>query len=908
MSARLKSAGFHTTAVDHSKNRPNQHHPVICIDLANDESVQQVLALFDDPGSILYVHTSFPFGTCLKTKPTRRAQRLGPACPKTILRSDKFPEGVPGLQGISLSKVQIANKVYKHLVEILLLLPKATIITVESPTRSHLWNTKWLRRLISSLGLCAVDLQWCMWGGKRDSWSTVYFNNVAFQALRRVCDQQHAHLPWGSALSGHVLSFAGVHKADYPAEFCAAVTQVVCDTAKQRGIQLPSPASNMSPPLAKRRAAEAGRQPRGNLLPPVIPEFSGQVTTRCIGPVPDKPRQLTDAESKSYGLHYGGKILDIYKRGDSSQTDLALGIFRSPDQFLLEAMKLRHPFDCRDTLSPAAFKAMAVTIRHSRQQLRDMRENVFRHYECRASALAPREQELHDAMDPSRGKLVADKKILLFAEMCKDAGVHDSGLVDILANGVSLVGTPTSTDQFEEEIRPQAISQVQLMKSSRWSRKKVLAQASRDSSPEIRQAIWEGALAEKDKGWLSGPFTEAQLTEMLGPRFVASRRFGLSQVDKVRPIDDFSASLINSAYTSNYRLDLPGVDGVAIQARSFMEAASPHGISLQGRTLDLDSAYKQIMVAKSSLWASVIVVEDPDGRPSLFISHVLPFGATSAVYAFCRLSKAIHLIGERLFHLVWTNYIDDYPQLDLKANGNDAQLAAERLFSLLGWKFSKKDSKRAPMSSVFNALGVTFDLSCSEKGQVVVRNKESRVLQTCEEIDAIMNSANMPPARATSLRGRLQFAETHTFNRILASNLRVFQSRACGKLPGSHLTPEIMVSNKPRTLRVDMATKRILLFTDASLERDDAQGVIGMVAYVMSGDEVEQKYYFSEEVPQGLMRAWQERTPKIIATLELFAAVVAMSLLAPRHPMTRVFCFVDNEAARATLISLLAQS
>ena len=298
-------------------------------------------------------------------------------------------------------------------------------------------------------------------------------------------------------------------------------------------------------------------------------------------------------------------------------------------------MKLRHPFDCRDTLSPAAFKAMAVTIRHSRQQLRDMRENVFRHYECRASALAPREQELHDAMDPSRGKLVADKKILLFAEMCKDAGVHDSGLVDILANGVSLVGTPTSTDQFEEEIRPQAISQVQLMKSSRWSRKKVLAQASRDSSPEIRQAIWEGALAEKDKGWLSGPFTEAQLTEMLGPRFVASRRFGLSQVDKVRPIDDFSASLINSAYTSNYRLDLPGVDGVAIQARSFMEAASPHGISLQGRTLDLDSAYKQIMVAKSSLWASVIVVEDPDGRPSLFISHVLPFGATSAVYAFC---------------------------------------------------------------------------------------------------------------------------------------------------------------------------------------------------------------------------------------------------------------------------------
>ena len=132
--------------------------------------------------------------------------------------------------------------------------------------------------------------------------------------------------------------------------------------------------------------------------------------------------------------------------------------------------------------------------------------------------------------------------------------------------------------------------------------------------------------------------------------------------------------------------------------------------SLRGRTLDLDAADKQILTSKCSRWCSVLAVENPEGFKKLFISNVLPFGASAAVYAFNRVARAIHVIGERLFGLVWSNYYDDYHQLDLACCGDEAQRTAERLLSLLGWRFSLKDSKRKPMDFCFDVLGVTFEL------------------------------------------------------------------------------------------------------------------------------------------------------------------------------------------------------
>ena len=423
---------------------------------------------------------------------------------------------------------------------------------------------------------------------------------------------------------------------------------------------------------------------------------------------------------------------------------------------------------------------------------------------------------------------------------------------------------------------------------------------------------------------------------MPGPMFIVSRRFGLEQSDKIRSIDDMSESLVNSAYGSSYKLDLPGIDGISTTARSWLEAVNDDrrvhfklsngkrlkGVlhksldveaakTLCGRTLDLDAAYKQILTAKSSLWCSALAVDDPSGRKRMFVSNVLPFGASASVYGFNRIARACHTIGLRLLGLVWSNYYDDFPQIDLAASEHDSQVTAERLFELIGWKISRKESKRMPTSRQFDALGVLFDFSNSTAGIVEVRNKASRVDQLCSDLERVCKTESLSVSQATSIRGKLQFAETHTFGRALASHVKLFNLRASGKRDVSdELRDEILWiieflrHSMPCRLTAGMSQRRLYIFTDAALENYDTCGSVGMVAYFVDHDVIVRRFFFSGIVPSGIMNQWQNETAKVISTLELFAAVYAVQLLSDLFEFVRVMLFIDNEAARASLISL----
>ena len=196
----------------------------------------------------------------------------------------------------------------------------------------------------------------------------------------------------------------------------------------------------------------------------------------------------------------------------------------------------------------------------------------------------------------------------------------------------------------------------------------------------------------------------------------------------------------------------------------------------------------------------------------------------------------------------------------------------------MGFKFSQKESKRRPFDSdfTFDALGVTFDFAQCKFGEVVVRNKASRVLQVSAEIESILQKGSFPPKAASSLRGKLQFAEAHTFSRILSSNLRAFQNRATGKDAGESINAALRLelewalqSNRPRTLRCDMDSSRLVIFTDASLEGSDTCRGIGMVAVHVVGGVACEKCFFSDVFPPSLLSKWQSRSKKIIASLEL---------------------------------------
>ena len=311
----------------------------------------------------------------------------------------------------------------------------------------------------------------------------------------------------------------------------------------------------------------------------------------------------------------------------------------------------------------------------------------------------------------------------------------------------------------------------------------------------------------------------------------------------------------------------------------------------------------------------MLCVKNPSGGNELFISNVLPFGGSAAVYAFNRIARAIHKMGSRLFFLVWGNYYVDFPQVDLEVCGDDAQEAAEGILSLLGWRFSRKPAKRQPAARKFDALGVTIDLTESILGKIKVCNKASRVEQICEQVADILASDKLTVATAAALRGRLQFAESHMFVRIVRQRVRHFQDRASGKDSNVRLGPELRAElewaksfskvTQPRSVEALGSGMRAVIFTDAELEDDDSVASVGAVMYLLS-PEGRRMYHMSSLVPADLLKRAQSKSPKVIACLELMAAVAALCKMAPLLKGRRAFLYIDNEAARACMINMFS--
>ena len=83
-------------------------------------------------------------------------------------------------------------------------------------------------------------------------------------------------------------------------------------------------------------------------------------------------------------------------------------------------------------------------------------------------------------------------------------------------------------------------------------------------------------------------------------------------------------------------------DGTKLEGRVHPSLGVDGARKMVVRILDLKSAYKQVLVHPSSRWLSVIAVFNPEtGRVELYVTEVLPFGATAAVYGFGRLSVAL---------------------------------------------------------------------------------------------------------------------------------------------------------------------------------------------------------------------------------------------------------------------------
>lgn len=404
----------------------------------------------------------------------------------------------------------------------------------------------------------------------------------------------------------------------------------------------------------------------------------------------------------------------------------------------------------------------------------------------------------------------------------------------------------------------------------------------------------------------------------LNPRSVCTRRFGVEQkstnpsgeaVVKIRPIDDYTESLVNLTNGSQESISVHGVDFIVSGIAHRMDLCRTSGISpdLLTKTVDLRKAYKQLPVSEASLEDSYLCGKDPvSGDPKLFQCRVLPFGARAAVAGFCRTSHAIWYVGTSILLLHWSVYFDDFVIVEDARSAKHCECIVNGLFSLLGWETSEE--KGGTFESSAKALGVIFDLADSRLLKVRVCNSPNRCREIGDLIDKILKSDTTNKSELEVLRGRLIFIESQIFGRVAHAALRVISSAINGA-PFTRVDQDLRraltflksrVLNDPPKELTSVHRNVIHIYTDACFE-PHLSG-LGGVAYTASGQTIG---FFGEALQSCQVNRIKKTGQKtIIGELEALAMLAGARTWLEGLASSLVVIFCDNDGALASMIKV----
>ena len=162
------------------------------------------------------------------------------------------------------------------------------------------------------------------------------------------------------------------------------------------------------------------------------------------------------------GLPIGAKLVrfqHIHERGSPDAKKTAVdGVFRTPQEFLHEALRLRHLFNLPVSGDVDNIEAISQVLQMGKLGAMKFRLQQVQKYRKLASELEEEEKLLHSNMHPDLQSVMRPKRILLFQKMMDDAGVVDTQLCEEMKCGFRLVGQLESSGQFRPRFKPAELS------------------------------------------------------------------------------------------------------------------------------------------------------------------------------------------------------------------------------------------------------------------------------------------------------------------------------------------------------------------------------------------------------------------------------------------------------------------
>ena len=846
------------------------------------------------------------------------------------LRSDEFPHGLPTLSENEMRRVLIANDLFGYTCRLFQKAVHAGVLaTVENPKNSYFWQTDWFLRVMRTCRIFVADFQVCMSGGSRNKWTRLVASFPQIQQLNIACDHSHQHEPWRFAKNsdGHQV-WATSLESMCPRKMCVAVVQTVLQAAHhEQGLVLqPQSLKDIHlHPLMKAQSAQvsSGLQPRRR-VPHLIPDFPATATfvASSLSDVPCSllqklPIQITlkscertpvQVPAASRFLRFSALSPADGGNGGSKVEGLkvAFGLPWTCETFIRQACKAGHPLLSGHQVPGDLQVALEKNLEWDDCTMSEYRAHWCKKWLRRALELkemerADAERRPHHVKENTR-----QKQILVTEEILQELGYEDVQILQMLREGATLAGDIEPSPVFPKQYKPCMQTVDQLHKGARLRNEAILNMTKSSGDAELDKQLLAETREELVKGWARGPFELSALEEDA----VISRRFPLQQSNKTRLIDDFSISGINETCTTHNKVDLHMIDTLAALTKQYFRHCAEKQLdsTLQAKTFDLKSAYRQIPIRESHLrYAYFCIYNCEQGHAEVYQMVTLPFGATHSVYCFLRFARMLHCIAARGLYLMNTSFFDDFILLSRPPAADSASLAMELVFMLTGWDFAREGKKKTDFSSSCQALGVVLDFSLSAERKLLIQNTEQRKAELQDLIHLALERGCLTRKESLVLRGKLGFADSFVHGRLGTLVLSKLIEHAYGvqKQIGEglrialHFMLERLHSGRPRTVNAQKLAQWFI-YSDASYEQSTQTGGLGGVLINEAGECVA---WFGLELDSDACKSlgalWKDT---IIYELEMLAGVLSLILWNDRISDGLQVWFGDNDAVRYSLI------
>ena len=922
--------------VDHLR-ATNVAAPISIADLTTPEGRELLYSWLKNPG-VVGIFLAPPCGTasrarCIPLKGKRKA----PA----PLRDDSNPNGIKHLKWLDKLKVSKSNKLYDLTADLVTYAHKhGLLICVENPQYSLFWSTTfWLR--VSHKVMYTV-FHSCQYGSRRQKKTMLAHNYHTFAVLNLQCPGEskvHSHSKWGIQNG----KFATAEETAYPFPLAKCIAQAFVAALLDIGLIAPPETihdvQSNSHQILQAIRAQSNLQPKASKLPPLVSEFKQILTIRGSAtslPSPDTGRLEKDLPlpssiasplkvlpKQSKLIHSVSTVADSMKGGvvvDESSSKLSSdkpaagtvleqkwGVPWSPEEFVSQAILAGHPCGLKSFV-PDVLQQAAQSYRSVSADARNrMRISKIKYWVDMLKQLKQEESEYKKNLAPHIRKVLHNKNLLLYKHMLEQCNYPDMGVFDEFVNGTTLVGDSEITGLWPRRHTPNSSTEADLQALSERDREASLRSVIDRFDPQVAEQVWLQTTAEVEKGFLEGPLD----VDSIPLSCPLSPRFGITQGEKVRCIDDFSRSGVNSAVQTHesprpHTIDV--VSGLALLIMNLSKDDAPW----MARGFDLKEAYRQCAVHCDSLkYAHITVVNPHTMRPCVFRMIALPFGSIKSVHGFLRIAHSIWFVAVHQLRVLWTNYFDDYITFSPAAEVNQTTQIIHMYLDLLGWTFARDGSKAPPFSDLCSALGVVINVSKLHQGVLTVDNSDRRKKELSNFISNILSVGHMSTSDALRLRGRMQFASGQLYGRAVRVCMAQVTNHAytpgCTKLSRelSHSLDRYLAAlivDKPRhVLKTTGSTW--YMFTDASYEPDGDSHKAGFGGILVSPIGQFLEFFGFELNGTCLDRLNPNKRKTIIFECEFLALLVALQLWAPRLNALQVVCYIDNNSVRDAAIS-----